>query len=55
MEEVLETGVGEAVVDPAILPELRYSFQPTDDEGRPLGAKQVIKYKTSEELADKLA
>ena len=55
MEEVVETGVGEAVVDPAILPELRYSFQPTDDEGRPLGAKQVIKYKTPEELADKLA
>ena len=42
-------------VAPVELPELRYVYQPKDEEGRPLGAKQVIKYKTSEELADKLA
>lgn len=37
------------------LPELRYTYQPTDEDGRALGAKQVIKYKTPDELADKLA
>lgn len=31
-----------------------YTYQPTDDEGRPIGGKQVIKYTTQEELADKL-
>lgn len=31
-----------------------YKFQPTDDSGRPIGGVQVIKYTTSEELADKL-
>ena len=44
-----------AAAAPVDLPELRYVYQPKDEEGRPLGAKQVIKYKTSEELADKLA
>jgi len=40
---------------PVDLPELRYTYQPTDEEGRPMGGKQVIKYKTPEELAGKLA
>jgi hypothetical protein len=37
------------------LPELRYEFQPKDDQGRPYGGKQVIKYRTAEELGDRLA
>ena len=36
------------------LPELTYSYQPVDEEGRVIGGKQVIKYKTSEELTQKL-
>jgi hypothetical protein len=36
------------------LEEKLYEYQPTDDEGRPIGGKQVIKYTTHEELADKL-
>jgi hypothetical protein len=36
------------------LPEQRYEYQPTDDIGRPMGGKQVIKYKTQDELATKL-
>lgn len=35
--------------------EFRYEYQPTDEQGRPLGGKQVVKYTTSGELADKLA
>jgi len=37
------------------VPELEYTYQPKDESGRPLGGRQVIKYRTSEELADKLA
>lgn len=32
-----------------------YRYQPKDKEGRPLGGAQVIKYKTEQELADKMA
>jgi hypothetical protein len=32
-----------------------YEYQATDEQGRPLGGKQVIKYKTEQELIDKLA
>ena len=36
-------------------PEVReYKYQPTDEEGRPIGGAQVIKYTTNEELAEKL-
>ena len=35
--------------------ESRYEYQPTDEQGRPLGGKQVIKYTTQEEFATKLA
>lgn len=48
--------VAEPVVPPApvVIPELRYEYQPTDAEGRALGGKQVIKYRTTDELAEKL-
>ena len=36
------------------LPELSHSYQPTDDAGRPMGGKQVIKYRTTEELIEKM-
>jgi len=39
---------------PVELPELRYEYQPTDTLDRPLGGKQVIKYRTPDELAKKL-
>lgn len=35
-------------------PELTYEYQPMDEFNRPLGGKQVIKYRTSDELAQKL-
>lgn len=37
------------------VPELRYEYQPTDEQGRPLGGKQVILYRTPDELAQKLS
>lgn len=39
---------------PEALVDLRYEYQPTDEQNRPIGAKQVILYKTPEELATKL-
>lgn len=51
--DTLETPIEELAPVPE-LPELRYEFQPTDESGRNLGGKQVIKYRTSEELAEKL-
>lgn len=44
------------VVEPAppVQPELHYTYQPTDGEGRNMGGPQVIKYKTQEELVTKL-
>jgi len=46
----------ETVVAPVApeLPEQRYEYQPLDEQGRPLGGKQVIIYRTGQELADKL-
>lgn len=38
----------------AELPDLVYEYQPTDEDGRPMGGKQVIKYKTADELPQKL-
>jgi hypothetical protein len=32
----------------------KYIYQPTDEDGRPIGGKQVLEYTTHEELADKL-
>ena len=54
-ESQVETPVVVEIPPPVELPELRYTYQPVDGEGRPLGGKQVIKYKTAEELGDKLA
>lgn len=34
---------------------LIYRFQPKDEQGRPLGGAQVIRYETPQDLADKLA
>jgi hypothetical protein len=36
------------------LVEKKYEYQPTDEQGRAIGGKQVIKYTTHEELAAKL-
>jgi hypothetical protein len=36
------------------LPEQRFEWQPTDEEGRPIGNKQVIKFRTEEEKFAKL-
>jgi len=47
-EPVVETVVSVAPV------EQRFEYQPTDEQGRALGGKQVIKYTTQEELNQKL-
>jgi len=39
---------------PSDLPELRFEYQPTDEDNRPIGGKQVIKYRTQDELNHKL-
>jgi len=44
----------EVIEAPPEVPELEYSYQPTDESGRNIGGKQVIKYRTPEELADKM-
>jgi hypothetical protein len=46
-----ETPIIEA---PPEIPELRYEYQPRDAAGRPMGGKQVIIYRTPEELTQKL-
>lgn len=33
----------------------RYEYQPSDEQGRPIGGRQVILYTSSEELAEKLS
>ena len=46
-----------APITPEVAPspvELRYEYQPTDEQGRPLGGKQVIKYTSIDELPGKL-
>ena len=39
---------------PAELPEKLYEYTITDDNGKPIGGKQVFKYRTTEELVEKL-
>lgn len=39
---------------PAVLPDQRYEYQPCDENGRPMGGRQVIIYKTPDELTQKL-
>jgi hypothetical protein len=48
----------EPVVVPVVPPvseEKRYEYQPTDEQGRPMGGIQVVVYRTPDELAEKLA
>ena len=52
--ETVET-VETVLALPAELPELIYAYQPLDEHNRPLGGKQVIKYRTPDELAAKLS
>jgi hypothetical protein len=55
MSENTETVIEQVpVIETPVLEEKIYSFQPTDENGRAIGGKQVIKYHTHEELADKL-
>jgi hypothetical protein len=53
---VQDTEVPEVIEAPIVveLPELRYEYQPTDEHSRPIGGKQVLIYKTPDELAEKL-
>lgn len=66
--EVIPVAAPEPVIDAAVpvvpavepvvvpeLPELIYSWQPTDEHDRPMGGKQVIKYRTIEEFQKKSA
>src|SRR5258708_29617059 len=52
-EQVVEQPVAEVI--PPAADKKKYSFQPKDEEGRPLGGIQVIEYESDQELADKLA
>ncbi len=59
-EEIIETGL-ETVIEPAaevntpvVEEPKRYEYQPTDEDGRPVGGKQVILYITQEELVEKI-
>lgn len=52
VETVVETPVNPAPAPE--LPELRYEYQPTDEVGRHLGGIQVLKYRTPQELTEKL-
>ncbi|PWT75549.1 MAG: hypothetical protein C5B59_08705 [Bacteroidetes bacterium] len=57
-EPVVEAPVVEEpiVEAPPVAPvQLRYEYQPTDEQGRNLGGKQVILYTTPDELASKLS
>lgn len=60
MEQIIEPTVQDPVVQPVVVarpaePEEKvYKYQPRDEQGRPLGGEQVLKYKTPEELAEKL-
>jgi hypothetical protein len=47
----VEQPVAPVVTEPE---EKTYMYQPTDDEDRPLGGKQVIKYRTEAELIEKM-
>jgi hypothetical protein len=46
--------VVETPAAPVELPEQRYEYQPADEQGRPIGGKQVIKYRTHDELIEQL-
>lgn len=50
---VVEELVVETISEP-VLEEKSYSYQPTDENNRPIGGKQVLKYTTQDELIGKL-
>ena len=52
--EIIETPAPAPAPEEPEVPEQSYTYQPTDEKGRPLGGKQVIKYKTVDELTQKL-
>ena len=55
VEEPVPAFTAEPVVETPVAPvEQRYEYQPTDEQGRPLGGRQVIKYTTQDELTTKL-
>jgi hypothetical protein len=53
---VVEPEPAPVVVEPTPveLAEQRYEYQPSDEQGRPIGGRQVLKYRTADELRDKL-
>lgn len=56
-DESLSTVVETPVVIENVTPvaeEKRYEYQPTDEDGRPIGGRQVLKYRTQDELIEKL-
>lgn len=54
VEEIIAVPVIEEPPAPVEEPEQTYVYQPTDETGRPLGGKQVIKYRTHDELVQKM-
>lgn len=54
--DVQEPVVEETIIAPVEpeLPELTFEWQPVDENNRPMGGKQVIRYKTEEEKQQKL-
>jgi hypothetical protein len=48
------TPVAAAPITPVELPEQRFEYQPTDEQGRPIGGRQVIKFRTEQERVEKL-
>src|ERR1035437_2355494 len=55
MPAVEPTVAPEPIVAPEpVLEEKRYTYQPTDDQGRTLGGPQVIVYTTEQELVEKM-
>lgn len=52
LEQPIETPV--ETVTPVETPELSHIYQPTDENGKPIGGKQVLKYKTTDELIAKM-
>jgi hypothetical protein len=53
-EEIVNNEVVETT-ETSEVPEIVYEYQATDENGRPLGAKQVFKGKTQQEIMDKIA
>src|SRR5271155_3253387 len=55
MEKICVRSGGEMeTTETIVLEEKRYEYQPTDDNGVPMGGPQVIKYTTTDELIQKL-